>query len=89
MSQYASSIGFDVKLRVSLPNKAKSSNATSVEGNTYIWDLTQVGDINLSFALDEGHTSSLIMRIGCACAAAGITLSVIALSQSKKKKKSV
>ena len=89
MSQYASSIGFDVKLRVSLPNKAKSNNATSVEGNTYIWDLTQAGDIDLSFVINEDNTSSMIMRIGCACATAAIAISVLALMQNKKKKKSV
>ena len=85
MSQYSSSVMFDIKLRVTLPKEAISNNATTVEGTTYIWDLTKTQDINLTFDFGPDLTFIAI------CAGAGLLVVVIILvlviTLSKKKNK--
>ena len=85
MSQYSSSVMFDIKLRVTLPKEAISNNATTVEGTTYIWDLTKTQDINLTFDFGPDLTFIAI------CAGAGLLVVVIvlvlAITLSKKKNK--
>ena len=88
MNQYNGSVNFDVKLKVKLPNKAKSNNATEVNGTTYIWDLTKVKDVKLSFTLDDSGTNTVLI-IGGGCALAAIVICGCALVLSKKKNKKV
>ena len=87
MEQYANSVAFDVKLKVKLPSKAKSNNATEVDGTTYIWDLTKAKDIQLSFTLDGKSSNNTILIIGGACACAAIVICGVALVLNKKKNK--
>lgn len=87
MKQNSDSVNFDVKLKVHLPYKAKSNNATKVDGTTYIWDLTKAKDIKLSFTLDGKSSNNTVLIIGGACACAGIVICSVALVLSKKKKK--
>jgi len=63
MNQYASSIKFDAKLKVTLPKEAISNNATEVDGNTYIWDLTKTSEIELRFKLDNAPNTILMICI--------------------------
>ena len=88
MEQYASSVDLDIKLKVTLPNKAKSNNATKVTGTTYIWDLTKAKSIDLSFDFSgKGASSSnnnIIMIAGGACAVIGIAICVVALTKKKQ-----
>lgn len=57
MEEYNESVGFDVKLVVTLPNEAISNNATEVssDGLTYTWDLVKAKDIELSFSFDKNN----------------------------------
>ena len=87
VEQYSGSVGFDLKLKVKLPSKAKSNNATEVDGTTYIWDLTKVKDIKLSFALNAKSSNNNVLIIGAACAGAAIVIGGCALVLSKKKNK--
>ena len=85
MSQYSSSVMFDIKLRVTLSKEAISNNATTVEGTTYIWDLTKTQYINLTFDFGPDLTFIAI------CAGVGLLVIVIVLvlviTLSKKKNK--
>lgn len=87
VEQYSSSVGFDLKLKVKLPSKAKSNNATEIDGTTYIWDLTKVKDINLSFTLDGKSSDNNVLIIGGICAGAAIVICGCVLVLSKKKNK--
>ena len=89
MNQYNGSVNFDVKLKVKLPNKAKSNNATEVDGTTYIWNLTKVKDIKLSFTLDGKSTDNKVIIIGAVCCVTAIVICGCALVLSKKKNKKV
>ena len=89
MKQYASSVDFDLKLKVKLPSKAKSNNATEVDGTTYIWDLTKAESINLSFTLDGKAENNTVLIIGGACACAAIVICSVALVLNRKKNKKV
>ena len=89
INQYASMIKFDVKLVVTLPNKAKSNNATSVDGNTYTWDLTKVKNIELTFDLNgNGLNLPLILGI-CGGVLVLVVVCVIVLTKKKNKNKNV
>ena len=83
MGEYASQLKMDATFKITLPNKAKSNNATSVDGNTYIWDLTKTQNLELSFTI--GNDNSKIIIIGGICGAA-IIICGCALVISKKKK---
>ena len=89
MEQYKDSVKFDVTLKVTLPEKAKSNNATKVDGTTYTWDLTKTADIDLAFELTgkaATKDNNKIIIIGAACAGAAIVIGVVALTLTKKKK---
>ena len=90
MEQYAQYVKFDAKFTISLPNKAKSNNATSVSGNTYTWDLTKTKDIKLSFDI-TGKSSSdnnklLYIIGGCVAGAGVIAVLAVVITNNKKKK---
>ena len=101
MSQYADTVNFDVKLKVTLPNKAISNNATSVEGTTYIWDLAKSDSIELEFKLDgkssdkadasntsddsKSNKNNMILYIGIGAAAVVLIAAVIIVFATKKK----
>ena len=85
LDQYASMVNFDLKLKVTLPNKAKTNNATSVDGNTYTWDLTKVKDIELTFEFG-GDGLPLPLIIGVGAGALVVVLLVVLLLGKKKKK---
>ena len=87
VKQYNGSVAFDLKLKVKLPGKAKSNNATEVDGTTYIWDLTKADDIDLSFTLDGKSSDNKILIIGAVCAGTAIVICGCALVLSKKKNK--
>ncbi len=55
MEEYKDSVGFDISLTVTLPNKAISNNATEVssDGLTYTWDLLKEQNIELTFDFDN------------------------------------
>ncbi len=74
INQYANMIKFDLKLSVTLPYKAKSNNATSVDGTTYTWDLTKAKSIELSFDFKGDNGLNLPLIIGIAC---GVLLVVV------------
>lgn len=87
-TQYESMIDFDFILKVTLPTKAKSNNATEVKGNTYIWDLTKAETIELSFDFNGVKTGlNPVMIAGGVCALAGIGICVFVLVNKKKKTK--
>ena len=89
MEQYAQYVKFDAKFTISLPNKAKSNNATSVSGNTYTWDLTKAKDIKLSFDI-TGKSSSdnkmLYIIGGCVAGVGVIAIATVVIMNNKKKK---
>ena len=83
MSQYAEMIVFNAQVKVTLPNKAKSNNATSVEGNTYIWDLTKAKTVEIEFDLNK---SNLPMILGVCGGVVVLGAIVCAVVVSKRKK---
>ena len=87
MEQYKGQVDFDVKVKVTLPNKAKSNNATKVDGKTYIWDLTKAKSIDLSFDLngssDSNNNTVLYVGIGVGVAAV-IGVAYVVLNKKKK-----
>ena len=83
IKQYASQVDFDMKLKVKLPNKAKSNNATKVEGTTYIWDLTEAKSVDLSFEVNGGSSLNPVMIAGAVCAVLGIGICVVAFTKKK------
>lgn len=85
IEQYSSTVKFDLTLKLTLPNKAKSNNATKVEKNTYIWDLTKAKSIDVEFTLDK--PSNNIMYIGLACGALAICICTFVLVSKNKTKK--
>jgi LPXTG-motif cell wall-anchored protein len=85
MEQYASMIQFDLKLKVTLPNKAKTNNATSVDGNTYTWDLTKAKTIELSFDFNGSKSNNIVLIAGAACAVIAIGIGVFVLTKKKQK----
>lgn len=94
MSEYADTVNFDVKLIVTLPNKAESNNATEVNGTTYTWDLLKADSIDLTFKLDgksngtddNKSNNNLILYIGIGAGAAVLIAIVIIVLVTKKKK---
>lgn len=87
MKQYNGSINFDVTLKVTLPNKAKKNNATKVDGNTYIWDLTKAKSIDLEFAFDGSSSdTNKILYIGIGVGTI-VAIGAAAVIISKKKNK--
>ena len=92
MEQYAGSVNFDAKLKVKLPNKAESNNATSVDGNTYIWDLTKAKNIELSFKLTGASSkdNNMMLIVGGAVVAVGlVAVAVVVINNNKKNKVSM
>lgn len=85
MEQYKSSVDFDLTMKVTLPNKAKSNNATSVKGNTYTWDLTKAKTIELSFDFNGAKSNNIVLIAGCACAVVAIGIGVYVLTKKKNK----
>ena len=85
IEEYGSLITFDAKLKVTLPTKAKSNNATSVDGNTYTWDLTKAKTIELSFDFNNSKSNNIIMIAGCVCAVAAIGICTFVLIKKKQK----
>ena len=84
MEQYKSSVDFDLTMKVTLPNKAKSNNATKVNGNTYVWDLTKAKSIELSFDLTgKSSNTNIVMIAGAVCAVVGIGIGVVVLTKKK------
>ena len=84
MEQYASSVDFDIKVKVTLPNKAKSNNATEVKGTTYTWDLTKAKSIDLSFDLNGASSNmNIVMIAGAVCAVVAIGIGVVVLTKKK------
>ena len=86
LEQYKSTVDFDLKMKVTLPGKAKSNNATKVDGNTYIWDLTKGGNIELSFDFNNMSSSSnnnIVMIAGAVCAVVAIGIGVVVLTKKK------
>lgn len=86
IEQYSSTVKLDLILKLTLPNKAKSSNATKIEKNTYIWDLTKAKSIDVEFTLDN-NSSNNIMYIGLACSALAICICTFVLVNKNKTKK--
>ena len=85
MSQYAESIKFDLKAKVTLPSKAKSNNATTVEGTTYIWDLTKTQSMEIEFNFNGSNNTPII--IGCvACVLVACAVVAVVVINNKKKK---
>ena len=82
--QYKSSVDLDITMKVTLPNKAKSNNATKVDGNTYIWDLTKAKSIELSFDLTgKSSNNNSVLIAGAACAVVAIGIGVVVLTKKK------
>ena len=61
MESYKENVGFEVSLKVTLPNKAISNNATDVsdDGLTYTWDLLKTQDIELTFDLSGDNNTTI------------------------------
>lgn len=85
LEEYASQINFDLKLKVTLPVKAKSNNATSVDGTTYTWDLTKAKSVELSFDFNGAKSTNMVLIAGGICAVVGIGICVFVLVNKKKK----
>lgn len=87
IKQYAQYVNFDLKLTVTLPNKAKSNNATTVDGNTYTWDLTKLDDkgIELSFEFGGSNSNNIMLIAGGACAVIAIGICAFVLIKKKQK----
>lgn len=83
MEQYKSSVNFDLTMKVTLPNKAKSNNATKVDGNTYTWDLTKAKSIELSFDLSGKSSTNIVMIAGGICAVVAIGICALVLVKKK------
>ncbi len=83
-AQYSESgATFDVKFEVTLPNKASKSNATSVKGTTYTWDLLKADSIELEFDLKGGSCNWLLIG----GIAGGVLVVCVVLCLVLKKKK--
>ena len=66
---------FDATFYVTLPNKAKSHNATTVsnDGLTYTWDLLKTQEIELSFELTpKSNILPIILGSVAVVAVAGV-----------------
>ena len=83
IEQYKSSVDLDLTMKVTLPNKAKSNNATKVSGNTYTWDLTKAKSIELSFDLTGKSSTNIVMIAGAVCAVVAIGIGVVVLTKKK------
>lgn len=76
---------FDLTFEVTLPNAAKSNNATKVEGNTYIWDLMKTQDIELEFELaPSNNLLPIIIGVAAAVVVIGVVAFVVVKSKGKK-----
>ena len=75
----------DLKFIVKLPNAAISNNATTVEGNTYTWDLTKESTTNLKFEFEMYNITNICFLAGGVLFAI-ILIVVIILAATKKKK---
>ncbi len=84
MSAYLKNL--DLKFAVKLPNGAKSNNATSVNGNTYEWDLTKNTTSDISFEFDMYNMTNIYIVIGAAVAIFVLVVIVVALLVTRKKK---
>ena len=54
----------DMKFNLKLPYGASSSNATSKKGNTLVWDLSQVSEVNFSFNMYNIKNIAIVGGIG-------------------------
>lgn len=77
----------DLKFTVKLPYAATSNNATSVDGTTYTWDLTQQAKSDINFEFDMWNLTNVYIIIGAAVLllVAIIVVVVLVVSSSKKK----
>ena len=77
----------DLKFTVKLPNAANSNNATSVDGTTYTWDLTQQAKSDINFEFDMWNMTNVYIIIGAAVLllVAIIVVVVLVVASSKKK----
>lgn len=82
INQYSSMMNLDLKVKVTLPTKAKSNNATSVDGNTYTWDLTKTTNLELAFELNNNN-----MMLYCGIGAAIVLVAVVAIFCVTRKSK--
>ena len=83
IEQYKSSVDLDLTMKVTLPCKAKSNNATSVKGTTYTWDLTKAKSIELSFDFNGSSSTNIVMIAGAVCAVVAIGIGVVVLTKKK------
>ena len=83
MEQYAEQVAFDVKMKVTLPTKAKSNNATTVNGTTYTWDLTKASSIDLSFDFNGSSSNKTLLIVGIA-AVVVICICIFLITKKKK-----
>ena len=83
ISEYASYI--DISYTVTLPSKAKSHNADSVDGKTYTWNVEYGKKIDINY---EFTTTSPIVYVVIVGAAVAIIAAVV-LAILKKKNKNV
>lgn len=75
----------DLKFTVKLPSTAKSNNATTVDGNTYTWDLTKESTTNLKFEFEMWNITNVCFLAGGVLF--GIILVVVIIVAATKKKK--
>lgn len=76
----------DLKFVVTLPDKAKSNNATSVNSNTYTWELNKDLSTNINFEFEMYNMTNIILVAGIAILLFVIILVIIILLATKKKK---
>ena len=73
----------EMKFKVILPNGATTNNATTVDGNTYTWDLKEAKN-ELKFEFDMYNMTNIYYLIGGAVLAIAIIVGIIVLSTRKK-----
>ena len=88
--QISSSIEYfdliDMKLVVTLPTKASSSNATSVseDGKTLTWDLAKIKEDNIDFEFSFSSISMPMIIGGAVCAVVVVCVIFFAIFHKKK-----
>ena len=75
--------GLELSYNITLPSKATSNNATSVNGNTYTWDLTTFDKDTIEYEF----TLLNITNIAIVCVGAALIIGGIAFIVIKKKTK--
>lgn len=73
----------DMKFKVILPNGATTNNATTVDGNTYTWDLKEATN-ELKFEFDMYNMTNIYYLIGGVVLAIVLVVGIVVMATRKK-----